>query len=207
MKKISPTKVLALAVLAGSMSYASLANAANKRGFHSTLSAPATSVKINVTLSDDLIYRADNVSPRISDRRGSRSLKNGFTSRGIYGERDLNQLVDRLERKMDTYLEKYGVEVSEDATTVLNLVITDVDNNRPTFAQLSNSPSLSFRSFGNGGADLDGTLTRDGQDLGSVSYSWHENDIRNAGFGGTWQDANRAIDRFARRTAKALAAN
>jgi len=207
MNKISPTKFLALAALAGSMSFASLAHAASKRGFQSTINAPASAVKINVTLSDDLIYRADKVSPRLSDRSGSRGHKNGFAGRGIYGEKDLNRLVDRLERKMDTYMAKYGVEVSDDAPTVLNLVITDVDNNRPTFAQLSSSPSLSFQSFGNGGAELDGTLVREGEELGTVSYSWHENDIRFAGQGGTWQDANRAIDRFARRTAKALAAN
>lgn len=207
MIKLTTPKILSFALLAGTLSVASFAHATNKHGFNSTLSAPNTAVKINVTLSESLAYRADHVSPLLKDRSKSRSLRDGFAGRGMYGEKDLNRLAERLEKRMNDYMTKYGVEVSADATTVLNLVITDADNNRPTFAQLSSNPSLSFQSVGNGGAEFDGALTRNGEELGTVSYSWHENDIRTAGYGSTWSDANRAIDRFARKTAKALAAN
>lgn len=207
MKINTPTKVLSLAFIAGTLSMASVADAASRRGFQSTIDAPVTTLKINVTISDELAYRANHISPDLKDRRGSRNLRNGFSNRGFYGDKELDRLTERLENKMYTYMAKYGVEASEDASTVLNLVITDVDNNRPTFKQLSNAPSLSFRSFGNGGAEFDGTLTRGSEDLGTVSYSWFENDIRFAAYGHTWSDANRAIDRFARKTAKALASN
>lgn len=207
MKINTPTKILSLAFVASTLSFASIADAASRRGFQSTISAPNTAIKINVTISDELAFRADHVSPKLSDRRGSRGLRNGFTSRGMYGEKDLNRLAERLENKMYTYMEKYGVETSDNATTVLNLVITDVDNNRPTFKQLSSSPSLSFQSFGNGGAEFDGTLTQGSEELGTISYRWFDNDIRYAAHGHTWSDANRAIDRFARKTAKSLAGN
>ncbi|NNC36352.1 MAG: hypothetical protein EX271_07015 [Acidimicrobiales bacterium] len=207
MKINTPTKFLSLAMIAGTLSMASVADAANRRGFQSTISAPNTAIKINVTISDELAYRADHVSPHLRDRRGSRGLSNGFTNRGMYGEKELDRLAERLEQKMYRYMEKYGVESSDDATTVLNLVITDVDNNRPTFKQLSSSPSLSYQSFGNGGAEFDGTLTQGSEELGTVSYSWFDNDIRHAAHGHTWSDANRAIDRFARKTAKELASN
>ena len=116
----------------------------------------------------------------------------------------MDKLASRLKRRMVAQLEKNGVTVSDDAGTVLNLVITNAEPNRPTFKQLSNSVSLSSRSFGIGGAAFEGTLVSAGQAQGEVSYAWFESNIRDASYGGIWTDANRAIDRFASKTAKSL---
>ena len=59
--------------------------------------------------------------------------------------------------------------------------------------------------FGNGGAAIEGQLiAAGGEQVGKMSYAWYENDIEWAATGGTWSDANRALDRFASKTAKTL---
>ena len=204
MKKIVQSTFLALAVSAGTLAIANPAMASSSRHFTSTMRAPNVPVRINVTLGDDLAYRADNLSKKLKDKHNSRSLRNGFAGNGYFGQRDLDKLTARLKTHMEARLEKNGIAVSDDATTVLNLVIIDAKPNRPTFTQISKDSSLSMRSFGIGGAEFEGTLVSPSGKQGMVSYKWFENDIRDAAYGGTWSDANRAIDRFARKTAKAL---
>lgn len=203
MKKFAISALIALTVGASTLAITSPAMAGS-RHFTSTMQAQSTPVRINVTLGEDLAFRADNLSTNIRDRFNSRSINNGFANNGFFGQRDLDRLTERLKTRMETRLEKNGITVSDDATTVLNLVITDARPNRPTFKQMSKSTSLSMRSFGVGGAKFEGTLTNAAGAQGEVSYRWFETDIRDAQFGGTWTDANRAIDRFARKTAKAL---
>lgn len=207
MKKFNKSLILATAISAATLSFTSPANANSTQKFESTLSAPTSAVALKVSIGEDLAYRANHLSKDIRDRGNARGFRNGFSGRGFYGEKDLNRLSERLERKLVQQLAKQGIEVSENAPTVLNFVITDADPNRPTFKQLSRNPSQSYQSFGLGGAEFSGTMTSAGQEVGDVSYAWYENDIRDAAYGGTWSDANRAIDRFARKTAKALAVN
>lgn len=204
MKKLATSALIALAVGAGTLAITSPAMARSSKHFTSTLQAPSTSVRINVTLGEDLAFRADNLSTNIRDRHNSRSLNNGFAKNGYFGQKDLDKLTARLKTRMEMRLGKSGITVSDDAATVLNIVITDAKPNRPTFKQLSKSPSLSVRSYGIGGAKFEGTLTNASGEQGNVSYGWYETDIRDAQYGGTWSDANLAIDRFARKTAKAL---
>ena len=204
MKKLALSALLALSVSVGSLALTSTATASSRQAFTSTMSAQSAPVKVNVIIGEDLTYRADHLSTKLRDRSNARHLRDGFAGKGFYGQRDLDKLASRLKRRMEFQLEKNGMQVSDDAGTVLNLVITNAEPNRPTFKQLSNSVSLSSRSFGIGGAAFEGTLTRAGQMQGDVSYAWFENDIRDAQYGGIWTDANRAIDRFARKTAKSL---
>ena len=207
MKKFNTSLILAAALSAATLSLTSPAHATSSQRFESTLTAPSTAVSVKVSIGEDLAYRANHLSKKLRDRTRGRSFNDGFSGRGFYGEKDLARLQDRLERKMIEQLTKNGIEVSDNASTVLNLVITDADPNRPTFKQLSKSPSQSYKSFGLGGAEFTGTMTSGDQEVGTVSYGWFESDIRDAAYGGTWSDANRAIDRFARKTAKAIASN
>jgi len=111
-----------------------------------------------------------------------------------------------LTEKVSSKLEKNGFTVSDEATTTLIVTLDDVKPNRPTFEQLSRQPSLSFQSFAVGGAEIKSELVdSSGNSLGTADYRWFENDIRFANFGGTWQDANRAIGRYASRISKDLA--
>jgi len=163
---------------------------------------------VEVRLSDDLAYRADNLPEKLSDRSGGGGRSTAFSDNGFYGERDLNRLQARLEERLIKQLSKRGVSVSDTASTVLRVTLDDAKNNRPTFRQLGKDPGLSYQSFGIGGAEIDAELIRAGGDVvGTMSYEWYENDFRDAQFGGTWSDAHRAIDRFTKKAAKTLAAN
>ncbi|WP_371395970.1 DUF3313 family protein [Fretibacter rubidus] len=175
-------------------------------GFDTTITAPVqTTVKLDVQLSDEMAYRANNLPKSLRDRGGVGLSRSGFSANGYYGEKDLNRLTARLEKRLNEQLAKRGVTVDDNASTVLRVVLTDVRNNRPTFKQLSKEPGLSYDSFGNGGAEIEAELIRaGGEALGEMSYQWYENDIQDARFGGTWSDANRTIDRFAKKAAKTL---
>jgi len=196
--------ILASSLLALSFSLAAPAMA--KTGFSTTVTSPITSaVKIEVVLSEDMAHRANNLPEKLSDRGNARSLRSGFSGNGFYGDRDLERLTTRLESKLEKKLVKKGIEVSDNASTVLRITIQDAKPNRPTYKQLSVEPSLSFQSFGIGGAELQGELiAAGGRSLGTMSYEYYENDIRDAKFGGTWGDAHRAFGRFANKAAKTL---
>ncbi len=202
-KFIKSTLVIA-AIGAGALAVTSPAIAENSSHFTSTLQAPSSNLRVNVTLGEDLAFRADNLSTKLSDRNNSRSLNNGFSNNGYFGQRDLDKLTKRLKKKMEARLVKSGFAIDDDATTVLNLVITDARPNRPTFKQMSKKSSLSMHSFGIGGAKFEGTLVDTSGQKGRVSYGWYETDIYDAQYSGTWTDAYRAIDRFARKTARSL---
>lgn len=181
-------------------------SAAHAIGFESTVEAPlTTAVKLEISLSEDLAKRANELPEKLSDRGGGTGRSSGFSQNGFYGERELEQLQARLEERLLKQLDKRGIEVSETAPTVLRVTLVNVKNNRPTFEQLSREPGLSLQSFGIGGAELEAeVLAAGGNSLGTMTYDWYEQDFRDAQFTGTWTDANRAIDRFAKRAAKDL---
>jgi len=180
---------------------------AKSYGFDTTVTAPVTSaIKIEVVVSEDLAHRANNLPKKLSDRSGARGLNSGFSGNGFYGDRDIERLTGRLKSKLEKKFAKKGIEISDTASTVLRITIQDAKPNRPTFNQLSKEPSLSFQSFGNGGAELQAELiAAGGRSLGTMSYKWYENDIRYAQYGGRWNDAHRAFNRFASKAAKTLA--
>lgn len=200
--------ILSTTLLAASLAFAAPASAKSSSKFESSISAlTSQAVKVEVIVSDDLAYRAENLPKSLRDRSGVRSLNAGFSGNGHYGERELERLAERLEKKMTRRLQKQGIQVDDNASTVLKVTLVDAKNNRPTFEQLSQQVSLSFQSYGTGGAELSGELlSANGTSLGTMSYAWYETDIRDAAYNaGTWRDANRAFDRFARKAAKELA--
>ncbi len=190
--------------------FAPLGAIAKSHGFKTTIAAPLqTPVKIEVVLSEDLAFRANNLPEKLSDRgAGSRGINSGFSGNGFYGDRSLSRLVDEVREELTEDFAKRGIAMSNDAPITLRVTLEDVKNNRPTFEQLSKEPGLSFHSFGIGGAELSGELiSNDGGSLGTLHYRWFESSLDNDGFDrakGIWTDAHRAISRFANKTAKAL---
>jgi len=179
------------------------------RAFEHTIAAPLSSpVKIEVVLSEDMQHRANNLAKKISDRNfgASRGARAGFGNNGYYGEKDLERLTELLEKRMVKKFAKKGIILSDDAPVTMRITIEDAKNNRPTFKQLSVQPSLSFNSFGTGGAELSADLIgQDGTSLGTMHYRYFEQDLRfNQQFSGIWQDANRSFARFANHAAKHL---
>ncbi len=183
------------------------ASAKNSQKFESSLNAPISgAVKVEIIIGDDLNWRANNLPKKLRDRNGVRSFNDGFAGNGFYGERELTRLAARLEKRMEDRLVRQGLEISENAAQTLRITLTDARPNRPTPRQMSKSPGLSFQSFGIGGASFEGELvSSSGESKGTISYAWYDTDIRDAYYtAGTWSDAYRAIDRFAKKTAKSI---
>ncbi|RKQ71221.1 uncharacterized protein DUF3313 [Litorimonas taeanensis] len=204
MKSVFKISVLTVAIAAVSIfSTPAIAGSA----YESSFSAPLTSpVKLDIRLSEDMAYRAENLPKKLSDRGGSSRLNSGFGNNGYYGEKDLSQLQDRLRKRLTERFDKAGLVIDENASMTLVVTIEDAKPNRPTFKQLSKEPSLSFKSFGTGGAEVTGELIdAAGNSLGTADYSWFETNIRDAQFGSTWSDAHRAFRSFAKKIGKDLA--
>ncbi|MDG2522082.1 hypothetical protein P7B02_11080 [Caulobacter segnis] len=116
------------------------------------------------------------------------------------GARELDDLRGDLKRTVERELERAGQLNPQGGR--LDLVIADARPNRPTMQQMARTPGLSYQSFSIGGASVTGSYSAPGGASTPVSYSWYENDIREAWWRGTWGDANRAFDRFASKFAK-----
>ncbi|MEL8054926.1 MAG: hypothetical protein AAGK66_02135 [Pseudomonadota bacterium] len=139
----------------------------------------AAATSVNVTFSEDF-------AEKLTDDYGERE-----------GERLTKEIIDDVTKQF----EKQGLNVAR-----VDVTIVDAKPNRPTLQQQIDKPGLDgFRSRSLGGMSLEGTaFDADGQEIGSKSYKYFENDIRNVIAAGTWSDARRASDRFARRFAKDL---
>lgn len=175
-----------------------------RQKYQSDMPEVSGNLKVEILLGEDLAYRAHNHSKRPRDNKRHYPANDNYLRRGQYGDEDLNALRVRLAIKLNNQLLKRGITIDKNAQTVLRLYITDADPSRPTRHQLSESGNMSRNSFGLGGAEFSGTLYKDDDAVGSVSYAWYEVDIDKAATGGTWSDAHKAIDRFAKKLAKTL---
>jgi len=199
-------RLLASSFIAASFAFTAPA-LAGTRNYETTVSAPLTSaVKIEIVVGEDLAHRANNLPKKLSDRGGSNRLNSGFSNNGYYGDKDIKRLTERLQSKIEKKFTKKGIEISNTASTILRVTLTDAKPNRPTFEQLSREPGLSFQSFGNGGAKIESELiAAGGASLGTMNYKYYEADIRDAARGsGTWMDAYRAFGRYSSKVAKTL---
>ena len=148
---------------------------AQARGFDSDFSrAVSGPFKLEVVASEDLAHRANNLPKKLSDRGSSRTRSNsGFSNNGHYGDRAIEYLLEEMEEDIERNFVKRGVSLSETAPTLLRVTINEVKPNRPTFNQLSVEPSLSFNSFGIGGADVTAEIVSSGGNvIGTANYDY-----------------------------------
>ncbi|CAN7407955.1 hypothetical protein [Brevundimonas sp. LjRoot202] len=112
------------------------------------------------------------------------------------GERDVRQQADRLAEVVRRALARNG---DLDGARI-DLVLTDLKPNRPTFEQMADRPGLDpHRSISIGGAAIEGSITTaDGQVL-PVRYDWYSQSLAEVRGYSTWQDADRAYERLASR--------
>jgi hypothetical protein len=110
------------------------------------------------------------------------------------GERDVRQQADRLAEVVQRALARAG---ALDGAQV-DLVLTELKPNRPTFQQMADTPGLDgFRSISIGGAAIEGQITTaDGRVL-PVKYDWFSSNLAEVRGFTTWQDADRAYQRLA----------
>jgi hypothetical protein len=136
------------------------------------LAAPAAAQPtVNVTIGGDLVDQVETL-----------------------GQRDVDRQLERLQEVVSRELGRRG---ALDGAQI-NLIITDLKPNRPTFQQAADRPGLSvIDSISIGGATVEGEIvTADGQRL-PVRYSRYSTSIQDVQGFGTWQDAERAYDRLA----------
>lgn len=110
------------------------------------------------------------------------------------GNREVQQQSAYLAQVVTRALERGG---ALDGATI-DLVLTDLKPNRPTFEQLADRPGLDgIRSVSIGGATIEGQITlADGRTL-PVQYDWYSSSIAEVHGYGTWNDAERAYHRLA----------
>lgn len=143
------------------------------------LATAASATPVTVTYSEDF---AEKLVEDIGEREGARLS---------------DEVIDDITREF----EKRGIEAARVEVTIL-----DAKPNRPTFEQLSARPGLdAIRSISIGGMDLHGkAFDSSGEVIVDLQYDWFESDITLAVGAGTWTDAHRASNRFARRFAEAV---
>jgi hypothetical protein len=110
------------------------------------------------------------------------------------GQRDVDRQLERLQTVVQRELTRSG---ALDGARI-NLVVTDLKPNRPTFQQAADRPGLSINdSLSIGGASVEGeVITADGQRL-PVRYSRYSTSITEVYGYSTWFDAERVWDRLA----------
>jgi hypothetical protein len=109
------------------------------------------------------------------------------------GEREVSDLAKDLQ----TTVERKLAKTSAYDGARIELVLTDATPNHPTFKQLSDVPGLSMRSFGVGGARIEGRAVSPDGKVTPLRYSYTEPDIRWSRGGGIWTDAESTFEQFA----------
>jgi hypothetical protein len=109
------------------------------------------------------------------------------------GMRDVDDLAKSLQSGVEKRLAKTG---AYDGARI-ELVLVDVQPNRPTFKQLGDTPGLSMRSFGIGGAKIKGRAVAADGAVTPLSYDYYASDIRWARGEATWSDAEQTFQQFA----------
>ena len=133
------------------------------------LAEPAS---INVTIGPDLQRKVDDL-----------------------GERDVREQADRLAEVVRRALARDG---RLDGARI-DLVLTDLKPNRPTFEQMAHQPGLDgHRSISSGGAAIEGSVTTADGEVLPVRYDWYSPTLAEVRGHTTWQDADRAYERLAR---------
>jgi len=135
------------------------------------IAAPAFAQQVTVTVGGDLTEAVEEL-----------------------GQRDVDRQLERLQYVVERRLARDGgLEGAR-----VNLVLTDLKPNRPTWQQASDKPGLSIiDSISIGGATIEGeVVTADGQRM-PVSYSRYSSSLADVQGYTTWQDAERAYDRLA----------
>ncbi len=135
------------------------------------VAAPALAQEVTVTIGGDLTEEVETL-----------------------GQRDVDRQIERLQSVVERRLARDGA--LEGAR--VNLVLTDLKPNRPTWQQAADKPGLSITdSISIGGATIEGeVITADGQRM-PVRYSRYSSSLAEVHGYTTWQDADRAYDRLA----------
>lgn len=123
-----------------------------------------------------------------------------------YGAREIDHLQTSLREDVEQALDRAGLLGADGPEVRVSLALEDAWPNRPTRAQLSAQPGLSFQSLSRGGAQLTATLRdAEGNEVARLAYDWRTRALEDSAHRSTWSDAERAFERFADRVVDAVA--
>lgn len=94
-------------------------------------------------------------------------------------DRDLAYLKDELRKSVEEQLARTG-KLDPNGGGRLDLVLEDAINNRPTQQEMSYYPSLSLKSFANGGAEITGVYVAPDGSRTPIGYVRREMDLGEA---------------------------
>jgi len=181
---------------------------AQARGFESNFAQTITGpIKLEVIVSEDLAHRANNLPKNRSFRSsGSRINGSAFANNGKYGDKEIVFLLNDLTEELERDFAKRDIVISDTAPTILKVTIERVKPNRPTINQLSQDSTLSFNSFGIGGAEVTAEISSaNGESLGRAEFDYFSSFLDGPITGrSSWFDTSRAFSRFSKRLSKKL---
>lgn len=124
------------------------------------------------------------------------------------GVREGDYLQHRVESAVTRALLRAGAQVGPGGDVTVEVSIISADPNRPTLQQLSDRPGLDMiRSFSVGGAELRAVIRRASGETAEVRHRYYSPSLAYVGLpAGQWTDANRAINSFAGKVARAYQA-
>ena len=142
------------------------------------------------------------VSDEIASRVGYRPRR--FDDKRPLGQRELDAKVEDLEVALKRELGTLNAlsETSGPGILTVETLLTGLDSNRPTQAEMSAVPGLDFRSISLGGASVRVTLSENGRQLAVI-----EDEARNATLDDpsigvtTWGEVDRFFSSFSARLA------
>lgn len=109
------------------------------------------------------------------------------------GSREVQAQVDQLSEAVASALADN--DALEGAR--IDLVLTELKPNRPTFRQTVDRPGLDpIRSISIGGAAIEGQITLADGTVQPVRYNWFSNNLAEVNGFSVWRDAERAYRRF-----------
>jgi hypothetical protein len=110
------------------------------------------------------------------------------------GAREVQQQADRLAEVVRAELDRRGALHG----ARVDLVLTDLKPNHPTFEQTSRRPGLDMiRSRSIGGATIEGQITTADGQVQPVRYEWYTTSLDDVRGYTTWRDAEVAYSRLA----------
>jgi hypothetical protein len=148
----------------------------------------------------------EEVQERIGARR---SGIRGRQERPL-GQRDVDAKLADLRRSIENQLENQ-VELTEEGgpgVLTMRVILTDLNANRPTQAELAAEPGLDFSSIATGDAAVRIELSEDGQLLAVIEDADNINNLNNFGPilpAGVWFTADRYFESLATKLADLLA--
>jgi hypothetical protein len=111
----------------------------------------------------------------------------------LYGVRDVHVLASALRTDVERQLTRTGAY--QDAS--VELVLADAVPNRPTMKQMGDRPGLSYRSFGTGGARIEGRIVGPDGRVTPVHFQYYSATLHDVMTPTTWGDADWTLRRFA----------